>query len=183
MAQPVITQEDLWFDLVLFHSDYSELRTGDAGGMIGNGMYGRGRGAELAVRWKASEPLRIDAAYTFLDFDLALEPGRGTNFLRLRTEGLAPRHQASLRAALDLPRDARLDATLRHVGRLSGLGVPSYTEFDLALSYRLGRALELSLVGRNLLHDHHPEQGFASSATGLSSEVRRSALARLTWTP
>lgn len=178
-----LLREEVWLDVVFFHSSYTDLRTGDDGGLIGNGMYGRARGVEMAVRWEPHALLRVDAAWTWLDSDLALEPGHGTLFQVRQHEGLAPRNQASIRTAWDLPRGARLDATLRHVGRLPAFGFDAYTELDLAAHLPLGRDFEISLIGRDLLHDHHWEQGFATSATGMSSQVRRSAMARLTWIP
>jgi iron complex outermembrane receptor protein len=35
--------------------------------------------------------------------------------------------------------------------------VDRYTELNLRLGWRLGRNLELSVVGQNLLHRHHQE--------------------------
>lgn len=174
---------DLWYDLVLFYDDYSDLRTGEAGGKLANLMYGHSEGAEAAIRWQARERLRIDLAYTYLTMDLGLAPG-STAFAGQVTqnEGLAPRNQASVRAALDLSSATRLDATLRHVGRLDGLGIGAYTELDLTAGFHFRPDLELIVEGLNLLHDHHLEQGFATSATGLATQVQRSVAARLTWT-
>jgi iron complex outermembrane receptor protein len=172
-----------WYDVVLFHNTFDALRTGEAGGPLGNGMYGNGRGIETALRWQPLETLRFEATYTYTDTDLALRatstaaPGQVT-----QTEGLAPRNQASVRASHDIRSGTRLDATLRHVGELHGIAVPSYTELDVVVSFKLPASLELSLAGRNLLHDHHREQAFATSGSGLSSQVQRSAGAQLTWT-
>jgi len=176
--------EPFWYDLVLFYNDFDDLRTSEAGGPLGNGMYGRGRGAELAVRWQPTPRLRFDGAYTRLASNLAIAPGstanRGQAYLM---EGLAPRHQGSLRSALDVSSRVTLDATLRRVGDLPALRIPAYTDLDVAVNVELTRSLALTLAGRNLLHPHHPEQGFANSATGLTTEIERTAYARLVWEP
>ena len=46
----------------------------------------------------------------------------------------------------------------------NGGTVPSYAELDARIAWRPTNALELSLVGRNLLHRRHPEYGFPSPA-------------------
>lgn len=176
--------EPLWYDLVLFYNDFDDLRTTEAAGPLANGMYGRGRGAELAVRWQPMPRLRIDAAYTRLASDLAIARGSTANRGQANlVEGLAPRHQGSLRSALDVGDRVRVDATIRRVGELPGLRIPDYTELDVAVNVELTASLALTLAGRNLLHSHHREQGFANSATGMTTEVERAAYARLVWEP
>lgn len=175
--------ETFWYDVVVFYNDLDSLRTGEASGLLSNAMRGRTRGIETAVRWQPLLNLRLDAALTYLTSDFELAAGTTASRFQVdQAEGLAPRRQASLRAAYDLPHGARLDATLRHTGDLPALAIASYTELDLTFSLELRRSLELSLTGRNLLHDHHREQGYANTATGIPTEVRRSAAAQLTWT-
>ena len=175
--------EAFWYDVVLFHNSFDSLRTGEAGGPLGNGMYGRGRGAETALRWQAVEDLRLEATYTYTASDLALRSSSTATASQVaQVEGLAPRHQAGLRAIQELRAGASVDATLRYVGALPGVGVPAYTELDIVLGIKLRDSLELSVAGRNLLHDHHLEQGFASSGSGQSSQAQRNAAVRVTWT-
>ena len=38
--------------------------------------------------------------------------------------------------------------------------VPAYFELNTRLAWQASKRLELSVVGQNLLHDHHPEYGF-----------------------
>jgi iron complex outermembrane receptor protein len=174
--------EPFWYDVVLFYSDFDDLRTGERGGPLGNGMYGHSHGAEVALRWQPLERLRIDGAYTRMTTDLALDAtSTATAGQARQAEGLAPRNQASLRMAFDAGDRWRLDATLRHVGELRGVRVPAYTELDLAVNVDLPASLALTFAATNLLHAHHAEQGFATSATGLSTEVERAVSARLVW--
>jgi outer membrane receptor for monomeric catechols len=81
-----------------------------------------------------------------------------------------------------------LDAALRWVDELhmdngptagSVLGtVPSYFGLDSRLAWQISKRLELSVVGRNLLHEYHVEYGFPSPSR---EELVRSVFAKITW--
>ena len=57
--------------------------------------------------------------------------------------------------------------------------VPAYSTGDARIARRIGRDLELSLVGQNLFQPHHAE--YAGDPGGLVG-IRRSAYVKLTWT-
>jgi iron complex outermembrane receptor protein len=85
---------------------------------------------------------------------------------------------------MDLPHNVEFDAGLRWVdilhnynGATSGT-VPDYFELDARLAWRVSSQVELSVVGQNLLHDHHPEHGFPGPAR---EEIQRSVYGRITW--
>jgi iron complex outermembrane recepter protein len=71
-----------------------------------------------------------------------------------------------------------LDGMVRRIGAIDNLGVPAYTELYMRLGWRMNPSLDLSLVGRNLLHDSHGEFG----PTG-RLQIERSVYAMLTWQP
>jgi iron complex outermembrane receptor protein len=56
--------------------------------------------------------------------------------------------------------------------------VPSYFELDVRLAWRATKRLELSIVGQNLLHDHHPEYGFPSPTR---EEIQRSVYGKVSF--
>jgi outer membrane receptor protein involved in Fe transport len=57
---------------------------------------------------------------------------------------------------------------------------PSYTRLDAQVSRQLGEGLEFSLVGQNLLGDHHLESDdMLTSVT--PTQMKRSAYAKITW--
>jgi iron complex outermembrane receptor protein len=56
--------------------------------------------------------------------------------------------------------------------------VPSYFEADARLGWRVTDAFEVSVVGQNLLHDHHPEYGFPDPSR---VEIERSVYGKVTW--
>jgi iron complex outermembrane receptor protein len=99
-------------------------------------------------------------------------------------EGATPRHQFSLRSMLDLPGALQLDAQFRHSTQverqpdiLSGPGIDGYSELDMRVAWQANEQLELSLVGQNLLHDHHLE--FGTPAT--RGEIERSVYGKAAW--
>jgi iron complex outermembrane receptor protein len=85
---------------------------------------------------------------------------------------------------VNLPQRLEFDATLRWVDTLhtnngpNPGSVPSYMEFDTRLAWHLSTALELSVTGRNLLHDHHPEYGFPDPTR---VEIERSVYGQVAW--
>jgi iron complex outermembrane receptor protein len=56
--------------------------------------------------------------------------------------------------------------------------VPSYFSLDTRLAWHLGRGLELSLVGQNLLQPRHVEYGYPSP---LREQIDRSVFAKVAW--
>jgi iron complex outermembrane receptor protein len=54
--------------------------------------------------------------------------------------------------------------------------VPSYVELEARVGWKPAPDVELSVVGRNLLHDHHPEYGYPGP---MREEVPRSVYAKL----
>jgi iron complex outermembrane receptor protein len=173
---------NFWLDAATFYNRYEDLATSEAVGQLGNTMAGHTYGFELATRWTPVSFWRLDLAYSYLKMSLALNAGStGDPALPGRHEGLAPRHQATLRSAFDLPRGFELDTTLRFVDELPTLSYPSYTALDLGLAWHPRRGLELALVGQNLLDSHHPEQSFVFSSSGIPSEVERGFYGKLSW--
>jgi len=84
------------------------------------------------------------------------------------------------RSHTDLPSGFAWEVSGYFVGPVPAQRVPSYTRFDTQLSRRLGERVELSLVGQNLIQDHHLESN--DSLTSLNpSQVKRSAYMKVSW--
>ena len=78
----------------------------------------------------------------------------------------------------------QLDAQFRYLtaldevpGTVADTGIDSYSELDLRLAWQASEQLELSLVGQNLLHDHHLE--FGTPAT--RGEIERGVYGKAAW--
>jgi iron complex outermembrane receptor protein len=185
----------LALDLALFHNRYEGLASLEFGTpfLNPNGVVtilianrnltdGRTQGAELLATFSARENWRLLASYAFIDIDLdphGQDVNRGVFF-----EGATPRHQFSLRSLLDLSGNLQLDVQFRHstqIDRLTedstGAGIGAYSELDLRVAWQASDRLELSVVGQNLLHDHHVEFG-APLARGA---IERSVYGKAAW--
>ena len=177
-----LLQKNLWYDITAFYNEYRKLLTVEQNFQLGNRMRAHTHGVELAARWQATPAWRLDGAYTYLKMELELEESGA--ILPLQTtpatiEGSNPRYQYTLRSAFDIQRDLQFDAILRAVDDLPALNVPAYTTLDLGLSWQVSKDMELSLVGQNLLDNHHPEQPSGVNTNG--TEVQRGYYAKLTW--
>ena len=99
------------------------------------------------------------------------------DFFGATLEGNDPRHQFLVQTAVDLPRNFEFDSSVRFVGQLPLPLVPRYTELDTRIGWNPTRGIETALIGRNLIHSHHPEFG----APGPNRiEAERNVYARIT---
>jgi iron complex outermembrane receptor protein len=169
---------NFWYDVATFYNVYRHLlTTGSFPTPFSNQANARTYGVELAARWQATPSWRLDAAYTYLQMEVAEEAN--ATAVQGADRGQNPHHQLTLRSAFDLGRNLEFDATLRFVDDLPTFDVPAYTELDLGLSWHPRSGLELSLVGQNLLDSHHPEQEVV--ANDLGTEVQRGVYLKVTW--
>jgi iron complex outermembrane receptor protein len=169
-------------DVAAFVNDYGRLRTRNlptsAGEpvVLGNDLRDLSRGVELSVRIQPVAAARATVSYAFLTHDLELTPG----VLDLgggRADVADPRHMVQVHGRFDLPRAVELDAYWRHVGELPDPGAPRWSDLTLRAGWRPHTQLQLSLIGRDLLHDTHRE--FANPAGGVFL-LRRAVFMRAT---
>ena len=138
-----------------------------------NTLEGETCGGELSVTALPADAWRLTASYSLLLADI-----RGPATANPDTvERGSPRHQATLGISHQFTRSLSTDLWFRYVDTIQS--VPSYITADLRIAWRVADRLEISLVGRNLLADRHPEQGTIFFAT--TSEVPRSFYGKLTW--
>jgi iron complex outermembrane receptor protein len=179
--------------LSLFYNDYDHVRSTTPGApgfptfgfplVFQNNLEGHTYGLELSATWQPNAVWRLRGGYNLLEEHLRVAAGQ-VDFSNALNETADPEHQASLRSSLDLPGRVQLDLALRWVDTLHNNNgpnagtVPSYFEADLRLGWNITAALELSVVGQNLLDEHHPEFGFPDPAR---VEVERSVHAMLRW--
>ncbi|HSJ97719.1 MAG TPA: TonB-dependent receptor, partial [Myxococcota bacterium] len=188
-------RSNLTLDTTAFYFDYDELSSIETGVLYFDGIQpilplpfsnqqgGHSYGAELEVTWQALPRWRLGAGYSW--FNLMLDPGPDSvDLLGETTEHSNPTHQVFLRSLVDLPRNFELDGMLYYVENLAGQSnggdpVGSYVRADLRLGWRPTEALELSLVGQNLLTSRHEE--FGGGVVTSAVVVPRSFFAKLTW--
>lgn len=144
-----------------------------------NTLEGKSYGAELALQWKAINWLSLTTTYTYFNIDIDLNGGTDTNSQH-QIEGSAPNHQYTLQTSIDLSDRWALDTTLRYMDAVRYKSIDSYFELDLRLAWQYSEQLELSLVGQNLLKDHHTE--FESNLFGPNRiEIERAVYGMFSW--
>jgi iron complex outermembrane receptor protein len=181
-----------------FYNDYRHLRSTTATPTTAvyvfpypvffqNNLEGETHGLELSASYQMLEWWRLHAGYDLLQEHIRLKPG-AVDATGATNETADPQQQVALRTSMDLSRDLTLDAAVRWVDSLhinSGptggpvVGtVPSYFELDSGIAWHPSTSLEVSLMGRNLLHAQHPEYGFPSPTR---EQIGRSVFGRITW--
>lgn len=162
-----------------FYHDYDELRSVEPQGsqlVFANGLEGRSYGAEVVFEAQATAWWRWRLGYAHLNKEIRLKPG-SQDINQGTAEGNDPEDQFFLSSSFDLPHNVQLDLGLRRIDELPApMNLPAYTELRCRLAWQASDALELALIGHNLLHDSHPEFGAANRA-----QIERSVLLRATW--
>jgi iron complex outermembrane receptor protein len=170
----------LSLDLAAFINEYDKLRSLEfqprAGGiLLLNNLNARTYGGEIAGAYDALENVRFTVGYSYLGRILTVVPGH-TDVFNGTIEGNDPKHQFFIRGSADLPHRIEWDSTLRFISKLPSPEVPSYFELDGRLGWSPTGKVELSIIGRNLLHAQHPEFGPPSPAR---EEVERNIYGRI----
>ncbi len=181
-----------------FYNSYSDLRsTSDTATTatyifpypvyFQNNLEGDTYGVELTGNYQVLSWWRLHAGYDLLRENIHAKPGQVDETGGLN-ETADPENQFSVRSSMDLPGNVQFDAALRWVGTLTldsgptggpvAGTVPSYFELNSRIGWRPTKRLELSLVGQNLLHDHHPEYGFPGATR---EEIVRSMYGKIEW--
>jgi iron complex outermembrane recepter protein len=188
--------ENLVFDVAAFYNRYRGLASLELGTAFiepvtaktitpiinQNLTNGATQGIETLVTFSPRDSWRLSASHSYINLDLnakGQDRNRGGFF-----ERATPRHQFGVRSFLDLPKNLQLDAQFRHLTAIRSLpalatdpGIPRYSELDARVAWHGWRQAEISLVGQNLLHDHHVEFGTPIQR----GEIQRSIYAKIAW--
>ena len=182
-------------DIATFFNTYDNLRSREMGAPFlqtdsvqstwvipltwGNGMHGATYGAELSTDWKVTDRWTLSPGYAFLEMHLHPDASSTDTGSAPETQDSSPQHQAAFRSHVDLRHGFTWDTNVYFVSGLRAQAIPAYTRVDAQLGWRLGEGLEFSLVGQNLLQDHHPESNDIFTIVN-ASLVKRGVYARLT---
>jgi iron complex outermembrane receptor protein len=176
-------------DLAVFHNDYRDLMSQSSGApfvvpgpptylvipvTIVNGKDADSHGGTVVATWQPGDAWRLQFDYTYTDLDVRPQPGIDDPGARV-VEGNTPRHQAALRAFIDVGPSLRLYGGLRYVDELPSQGVPEHVSFDTSLQWQPNEHLKVTLAGYDLLDPLHPE------FDGGAILIERRWYAGLTW--
>jgi len=150
-----------------------------------NNLEGETYGFELSLNYQLLDWWRLHAGYDFIQENIHVKPGK-TDFNNALNETADPENHFSIRSSMDLPHNVEFDAGLRWVDSFiynnvgSPATVPDYFELDARLAWHPTSHWEFSIVGQNLLHDHHLE--YVISSPNPSEEIQRSVYGKVTFT-
>ncbi len=177
------TFEWITFDITGFYNQYDNIRgtrvisLAPPTGTLENNLEVDSLGVELASDIQLQDWWRIRGAYTYINMwvegpiNTALSTtGRGT-----------PHHQGSIRSLMTLPYQVEFDSWLRISDNIPAPNIAGYIDLDLRLGWKPWPNLDLSLVGQNLLDNHHPEAAPSLFLATQPTEVQRSVYGKLTW--
>jgi iron complex outermembrane receptor protein len=141
-------------DVAAFYNDYDNLisigATGDPFEVtFCNQTRGESHGAEVSLRWDATERARLSAAYSYLDVDL--------DGVDLTDQYTSPENQLSVRSYLDLLESLEVNAAAYYVDHVEAGEVPSYVRLDVGLTWRPRSNVDVAVWGQNLLESGHLE--------------------------
>ncbi len=170
----------LLFDVALFYNHYKELivpvmekiEVPKVFFKYKNQIDGDVFGGEFLMTWEVADWFKTRFWYSYGQENFVEKTGyafRGK---------MIPEHQAFLQTLFVLPYDVKLDLSGRYIGRVVGLDIPAYTEMDARLSYVPFENFEISLIGKNLLHDNHREAE-NSLVYGKGQELERTIFMQL----
>ena len=163
-----------------FHHRLTDLRTlepGPGGSLVlANAGEGTVTGIEAWGDYRFSSAWRLEWGVNWMRHRFELEPGRVN--LTENPMGNNPERAAQLRSQWNIGSNIELDLMLRYVSKLANPAVPSYTELDARVGWRVSPGLELSLAAVNLLDRDHAEFG----APAVRAVFERAVFAKAQWT-
>jgi len=121
----------------------------------GNELHGDTYGVEMWGTYRPFDWWTLSASLDLFGDDYAFAP-TSSRLLGASQVGSDPRQQASLGSSMTFG-PVTIDANFRQIAPLPYADVPGYAELDGRLGWAIGRHLELSLDGENLLHRAHVE--------------------------
>ena len=151
-----------------------------------NLIHGESHGLEITADWKVADWWSISLGFARAWEHFHTYPQSADTQTVLFLEGNSPDYPIQLRSRVNLRRNLAWDVSayfndaLDNQGPLSNLTIPSYTRLDTGLIWKLREGFSLSVVGQNLLKDHHMEFEDVNGSMQ-SGQIKRSAYAKLTW--
>src|SRR5262249_4432883 len=128
-------------------------------------------GVEGWIEFRATDWWTIAGGFNAQHMALRFQPG-SAGIAGIAAAGNDPEHQFSVRSTFVLAPSVRFTADLRHVASLPSPAVPAYTEIGARATWAMTEHLEVSVAGRNLLHDQHVE---------FSNQIPRSGFIEARW--
>lgn len=188
--------ERLSFDLAAYYNDYDNQESTEPSmpffeatpapahlvipSTYENLIYGETHGIEIAANWKITDRWTVSPGYDFERIHMHASPPSQDTQTAPETNGSDPHVTAQVRSHVELSKRWSWDVSTYFVDRLMAEEIPAYTRLDTGMSWRWKEGLTLSVVGQDLLKDHHVEF-IDSTGASRSTEIKRNAYAKITW--
>jgi len=143
-----------------------------------NGIAAQTKGVEISGVLDIRRWWRLKPSYSYLHLNAERYPTSDDASTVRQLQGDSPQHKVVVQSYFTLPHAFALDLTYRFVSGLPDLKVLAYSTGDVRFAKKIGRGVELSVVGQDLFLPHHPEY---AGPPGPLVEVRRSAYLKLVW--
>jgi iron complex outermembrane receptor protein len=168
--------------LATFYNVYNDIRSAEPSTAanhlpitFANEVKGNSYGVELAVSAQLAGWWNLKGGYTFFKKNLSLKAG-SKDANKASAESDDPEHQFVVQSRIKMPAHLELGTVIRYIGKLPKPYVPDYFGLDLRIGWQLNKAIELNIVGQNLLDKYHPE--FIPSSPS-AREIERSVYGKV----
>ncbi len=179
-------------DFTAFYNNYDNLRSinsspavfnpttdvFDVSNTFSNNFKAKTYGFEVSTVWQMLDWWKWDANYSLLKTDIE-------SVDKASITATSPQQRVSLRSSLTPRQDINLDIMFRYVDTNETIGffgsttINNYFSMDIRLAWRPIKDIELSLVGQNLLAEHHLE--YKQETITIPSEIDRGMYGKLMW--
>ncbi len=151
-----------------------------------NLIHGENHGFEIMANLKPTDRWSISVGYAPEMTHMHTSPTSADTQTVTFLQGATPNWPIQLRSHVDLSRRLAWDLSTYFVDALDNQGpsgnvnIPSYARLDTGLTWKPTEKFSFSLVGQNLLKDHHLEFDDINGSMQ-SGEIKRSVYAKFTW--
>ena len=188
-------KRNLALDAAVYYNDYDAILAAIPSSpssrnlLFSNALHGAGYGFEFAADWKTNSWLSLIFTYSLQYLDLELnDPSQQTSIGDSIYEKNNPRHQPSVRSAIDFAENWQFNCWLRYVDEIDGRNnatmqgwtpVDAYFLLNANLIWKPRNNLEVMLAGQNLLNSGHLE--YITELSPPATEIERGFYGKVTW--
>jgi iron complex outermembrane receptor protein len=152
----------LAIDMTAYYNVYDNLLSAEGFFFFGNKLSGDILGGEISIDYTPFDWWKLHASQSIMHIDMEKDADSTDPSTVDSMEHSSPERQTTVRSYIDLPHDLSFDCTFRSVSRLPVerdpiFWISGYNSMDVRFAWDINPDLEISLVGQNLLDDHHPE--------------------------
>jgi iron complex outermembrane receptor protein len=172
--------DQLLLSFSTFYNHYNSLRSIDSNSsppppiILANSQRAESWGFEFSGNFQATKWWRLRGGYTYFEKNIWSINDRVLSVSKA-FEGVDPKNIFMFQSILDLPKGIQFDLVGRYTDVLPGVAaiipkVPSYFTFDARLAW-VFKAIEISVVGQNLMTKQHTETGLSKISRNIYGRI------------